>query len=64
MRGSGVHRPFTDREQCLPQLIEEILLWPLTIGNRTLKNDPAETAALLDTDGLVWISDQKKKSAQ
>jgi hypothetical protein len=29
-----------------------------------LENDPAMTAALLATDGLGWISDQKKKSAQ
>jgi hypothetical protein len=29
-----------------------------------LKNAPEMTAALLATDGLGWISDQKKKSAQ
>jgi hypothetical protein len=44
----------------LAQIIEEILLWPLTIGNRTLKNAPA-IAALLVTDGLDWTSDQRKK---
>jgi hypothetical protein len=48
----------------LPQLIEEIVLWPLTIGNQTLKNAPGMTAALLASDGLGWISDQRKKSAQ
>ena len=64
MRGSGVQCPFTHCEQCLSKLIEEILLWPQTIGNRTLKNDPAITAALVATDGLGWISDQRKKRAQ
>ena len=59
-RGSGVQHPFTDCEQYLPQLIEEVVLWPLKIGNRTLKNAPA-IAALLATDGLDWTSDQRKK---
>ena len=36
----------------LAEVIEETLLWPLTVENRTLKDALALTAALLSTDGL------------
>jgi hypothetical protein len=61
---SGVQPPFTDCEQCLPQLIEEKLLWALTIGKWRVKGDPAMTVALLAIDGLEWMPGQKKKRAR
>jgi hypothetical protein len=33
------------------KLIEEVLLWPLTIGNPALKKDPVVTAAPGAADG-------------
>jgi hypothetical protein len=33
------------------QLMEEVLLWPLTIGNLTLRKNPVITAAPAAADG-------------
>ena len=46
------HADFGGSQINLAEVIEETMLLPLTIENRTLKDALAVTAALLSTDGL------------